>query len=529
MHVAIPSVSSDPVINIILDTIVQKRQVLVFCSSKKAAESQAEKTAKKHKEQRPEHEELSRAILKILANPTKQCKRLAACVQKGIAFHHAGLVSKQRELIEEAFRNGELHAICSTPTLAAGLDLPAFRAIIRDTKRFGQRGMVAIPVLEYLQMAGRAGRPGKETHGEAILITKDSENKDYLTRTYLEGEVEDIFSKLAVEPVLRTYVLSLIAADLIKTSQELYDFFDKTFYAHQFGDTSKLHYTLDRMINLLRDWNMLEQHQEATPEEQGMFTSAAKLLYKATRQQKLIATPLGVRVSELYLDPQTAHQIISTFPKLEKISEPTVAILHTLSCTLEMRPLIRTRVKDNEKIQIFLEEEQLVIDEYDFYTQSQDNYEHTIRTTQFFRAWVNEWQEETILEEFNVRPGEITAKNQRALWLLHASEELARLTKNHLLRKHFSKLQVRIKHGVKTELLPLLQFKQVGRVRARTLFNNNITNVKDMQKADPSFLASLVGPKLTKSLKSEVGQEVEINITEKKEPVIASQSRLGDF
>lgn len=520
--VALSKPHKDPVIHIIQDTIYQERQVLIFCSSKKGAESQAEKAAKA--QQHTTHPALAQQILGVLANPTKQCKRLASCIEKGIAFHHAGLASKQREVIEEAFKRGELHAICSTPTLAAGLDLPAFRTVIRDTKRFGQRGMAPIPVLEYLQMAGRAGRPGQETHGEAILITKDNEDKEYLKTTYINGTVEDIFSKLAVEPVLRTYVLSLIAAEIITNKKKLYEFFDKTFYAHQFGDTTKLHFTLDRMIQLLQEWNMLLGGEEKK-EAKSLFNNASDLLAKAM-PEKLQATILGKRVSELYLDPLTANQIITSFEELHTMNNPVTAIIHTLTCTLEMRPLIRARAKDGEEVQSFLEEEVLAVNEYDFYINSNDNFEDTIRTTQFFNAWLQETQEETILEKYNVRPGEITAKTQRALWLLHASEELARLTKNHTLRKYFSQLQIRIKHGVKQELLPLLQFKQVGRVRARILYNAGITSTKDIKKAQAERLAQLVGPKLATSLKEEVGETIKLT-PEKKN--IHSQTALRDF
>ena len=72
----------------------------------------------------------SKKVLKALDNPTKQCKRLALCIAKGIAFHHAGLHSKQRELIEDNFRAGLIKVICSTPTLAFGINMPAFRAVI---------------------------------------------------------------------------------------------------------------------------------------------------------------------------------------------------------------------------------------------------------------------------------------------------------------------------------------------------------------------------------------------------------------
>ena len=243
-----------------LDAFKQSRQCLVFCSSKRATESQAEKVLKELKHSSLELESLANDLLGVFSSPTKQCLRLSVCIRGGVAFHHAGLHYKQRELIELAFRKGDLFVICSTPTLAAGLDLPAFRVVVRDHKRFGLRGMNKIPVLEYKQMAGRAGRPlpdGSHTWGEAVLLANDGLLKEELREGFIFGEVESIFSKLAVEPVLRTYLLSLIAVGLIDTVSSAYSFFSKTFYAHQFSDMDKLELIIFRMLQLLQEWNMI--------------------------------------------------------------------------------------------------------------------------------------------------------------------------------------------------------------------------------------------------------------------------------
>src|SRR3989344_4521980 len=202
--------TSDPVVNISLDTLELKKQALVFVNAKRSAEKVAEDIAKKSELRSEKLSELSEKIKNVLSRPTKQCERLAICVKHGIAFPPAGLAPKQKELVEEAFRNGTIKIIACTPTLAAGLDLPAFRAIIRDVKRYGNHGMVHIPVLEFLQMAGRAGRPKYDTYGEAIVIVSTNTDKEYIIEHYLHGEPEEIYSKLAVEPVLRTYLLSLI-------------------------------------------------------------------------------------------------------------------------------------------------------------------------------------------------------------------------------------------------------------------------------------------------------------------------------
>ncbi|PIU72277.1 extensin, partial [Candidatus Woesearchaeota archaeon CG06_land_8_20_14_3_00_33_13] len=172
-------------INLAIDTIKRDKQAIVFVNTKSSAEKTAEDISKQIKKQDKELDELSEQVLKALSRPTKQCERLSRCVKKGIAFHHAGLVAKQREIIEDSFRHGIIKIICSTPTLALGVDLPAFRVIIKDLKRYGgPYGMAWIPVLEYLQQSGRAGRPKFDTYGESIAIASTEKEKDAIYENY---------------------------------------------------------------------------------------------------------------------------------------------------------------------------------------------------------------------------------------------------------------------------------------------------------------------------------------------------------
>ena len=159
---------ADSTTNLAFDTLKKKKQALVFVNTKRSAEKVAEEIAKKIKETNEHLTLLRDQALGVLGKPTRQCERLARCLEKGIAFHHAGLHAKQKELIEDHFRSGTIRIISCTPTLAAGLDLPAFRTIIRDLKRYTGRGMAYIPVLEFLQMAGRAGRPKFDKFGESM-------------------------------------------------------------------------------------------------------------------------------------------------------------------------------------------------------------------------------------------------------------------------------------------------------------------------------------------------------------------------
>ena len=107
MKLKIQEPTTNSVVNLALDTIKINKQALVFVNTKRSAEKCAEDIAKKIKTKDPKYEQLSNQLSKALSKPTKQCQRLSKIAKKGIAFHHAGLVQKQRSLIEDELYSGE--------------------------------------------------------------------------------------------------------------------------------------------------------------------------------------------------------------------------------------------------------------------------------------------------------------------------------------------------------------------------------------------------------------------------------------
>ncbi|RME52287.1 hypothetical protein D6783_05335 [Candidatus Woesearchaeota archaeon] len=498
----IKTITADPATNIAIHTIEQGKQALIFVNTRRSAEALAERIARATATSNTALHHLSETILSALSTPTKQCKRLAACVKKGVAFHHAGLAAKQRETIETAFREGKLAIVCATPTLAAGIDMPAYRAIIRDLKRFsGGWGMTPISVLEYHQMAGRAGRPGMEESGEAITIAATPSQKEDIIETFLKGEPEEITSKLAAEPALRVATLSLIATEYCTTTQALFDFFSKTFYAHQYGDMRKIHSIITRMLKHLDAWGFI-----ITPQGHNDFVSA-----KDIHAGKLRATPLGRRVAELYLDPYTAHFIITGLRRATQKRQSSFAYLHLLASTLEMRPLLRVKTRELDEIQEKTAPhlDELYVLEPSMYEEEYEDFLASLKTALFLNDWCNEVTEDVLLDRYDIRPGEIHAKLERADWLCYAAEELCRLLVFKKEKAALAKLRLRLKHGAKEELFPLLKFKHIGRVRARKLFQNGVRDVTGVKKADYTALAQLLGPGVAKDLKKQVGQTVD--------------------
>ncbi|PIN70908.1 hypothetical protein COV94_00635 [Candidatus Woesearchaeota archaeon CG11_big_fil_rev_8_21_14_0_20_57_5] len=124
-----------------------------------------------------------------------------------------------------------------------------------------------------------------------------------------------------------------------------------------------------------------------------------------------------------------------------------------------------------------------------------------------FLDWIDEQDEESILDKYSIRPGEIYSHRLQADWLLYCANELCRITGQAKAATYSAMLRVRMKHGAREELLALLKFRDIGRVRARMLWNANIRSVGDVRRASLGQLAALLNPAVARSLKEQVGEK----------------------
>lgn len=433
--------------------LTSKGQAIVFVSSRRSAERTAGELSPFispfiSSEERASLETLSARALKALPHPTMQCRTLSDALRNGIAFHHAGITGKQRTVIEEGFKEKRvIKVIVATTTLAMGVDLPASYVIIRDLKRFTGAFSEYIPRFEVAQMAGRSGRPRYDSQGIAVLMCAPKD-KDRVLSEYVFGGLENIESKLSSAAVLRMHCLGLLASGYCHSFKELFEFFQKSLFAFQYGSSDELLGMVEEVVFELKNMGFVSERKNAS----------------------LTATPLGKRISELYIDPLSANAFVDFIQS--KGDKRVLDYLLALHCATEMSPL--PVVKRNEEQALFEELEGIPLNLYLEKQFDDYNFLSKFKAAKLLNAWINEETEESLLEKFEVPPGMLATRLRNVVWLCYSVQELAFILNASGVHAEAKRLRRRLRHGIKEELLSLCRIKGVGRVRGRKLFQAGI-------------------------------------------------------
>ncbi|MCR4337251.1 MAG: DEAD/DEAH box helicase [Candidatus Omnitrophica bacterium] len=470
-----------------LDTMRQGGQLLVFVNSRRSTQAASLKLRSSisqllNDDEKKQLVKISQKIIGTSAHATRICRQLGETVLYGVAFHHAGLKPHQRELVEESFKKNLIKVICATPTLAAGVNLPARRVIVRDVKRFeAQLGASYIPTSEYKQCAGRAGRPRYDPYGEAILMAKTSSQIRTLFDRYILADPEPVTSKLADPSALRVHILASIVGEYVHDINETLEFLSHTFLAHQ-RQTSHLLELISETFEFLEEEEFIRKN--------GF---------------RFFATPFGQQTSRLYIDPLSAITLRDGLKKLSKQNDlSATAVLHWICCCRDA-PLLKVGTKDLEIIEGFAQRtaSELVLTPDDL-PQLEDFFQSLaiMKTTMMLTTWIDEEREETICDYFNIGPGDVYRHTEAIRWLLYAAIVIADLFQQKKLNFILAKIKSRVQYGVKEELLPLVDIKGIGRVRARKLFEKGFRKLSDFKLIPAEQLAEvpLIGKNLALEL-----------------------------
>ncbi len=462
-----------------IESVKNGGQSLLFAETRTRSSSLATKAADAISTSldKSEIKELEKISRKILANNehTDLIKTLATLVKKGVAFHHAGLNQNCRETVESEFRNGKIKLIAATPTLGAGVNLPARRVVISSLNRYNSRVGINMPIsiLEYKQLCGRAGRPQYDDFGEAIII--GNSNRSELIDYYINGEPEPIESKITDDKSLRTHILSLIATNPGIKKDQIIDFFLQTLGGLQTRKPT-IKFGIDIAIK---------------------FLLSEELIIK--KEERFAATEFGKKVSKLYIDPLTATFFRDSLEQVSKERKHTLGFLHVITSCEEFFPKFSLRNKDYEKVSLLLENysSELIepISEYD-----------CSRSLLALQSWITESSEISLSDNLNMQSGDMHRMVETADWLVHCLRELTKQSNRVDLLEELDILRRRIIYGIREELVDLVKIKGIGRIRARILHKNRVKNLEDLSKIPVKKLAEIdkIGSTLADNIKSQL-------------------------
>jgi helicase len=477
-------------IDVAMDTLKGGGQALVFASTRRRAVSLATRAAELTQrqlspEERKAASEASRRIL-TSGEETSLSRLLAEVVAKGSAFHHAGLESEHRKIVEEYYKGRAIKLLAATPTLALGVNLPARRVVVADMTRYDAEhgGNAEISVQEYRQMAGRAGRPQYDDHGETVMIPPPSQSSADFLEHYAKGPPEPIESRLSDESAMRSHTLATIATASGLSKKDLDSLFGTTLLAKQAGAERVGRYT-EKALGYLLSERLVESHGD--------------LFY---------ATDFGRRVSMLYIDPVTGVMFRDAIRRAEPGRNYTAGILQAVASTPDFEPKFPLRSKDYDQAMAFMEEHAPEMLERHS-TKAFSDYDRVLqdmRSVMALHGWIDEWREEQLLTRLGVEPGDMHRAVDNADWLLHALEELAKLYKTPEIVRQANILRRRVVSGVSEELVELTILQGVGRVRARALYTAGFKTLEDIKEAPADKLAMVekVGTAVARKIKEQV-------------------------
>ena len=476
---------NDVIVKILEKSIKDKSQALSFVSTRRFTESLATYVSKKinkkiNVRQRERFKEVAEKILEVPKRkgslPTSTCLKLAESCEHGVAFHHAGLFNEQKEIIEDEFRNGNILMITATPSLMYGVNLPSKTVIIRDHTRWTQFGPQPIPVFDYEQMSGRAGRPQYDDVGYSYLIAKTMDEAQNLQEHYVEGDIELTNSKLVDnKDAIYRQIIAQIASTLSKNLDELVEFFGKTLYGYQMKNNpsmalfaeDSLKYELENALSFLLQNGIIRATLEG-----------------------LKTTEFGNLIAKSNYSVETAVKIKEY---ISDVSELNVEEFIYALCETPDLPLISFKGRKSK------DPVQETLSEHGLFAVDIGNPEATAVS---LIEWINERSEYEIENRYNVYSASTRRSAYEASRLVKFAKDTSEVLGNYSNLKEFDIMSARLYYGVKVDIIPLVVgVKRLGRKRARNLvniFGNDLSGVSEneLQKVDG------IGPKLAEKIRS---------------------------
>lgn len=466
--------------------VIPQNSCLIFCPTKKHCENVVitvccllPDSIFDHK---PEEKE---ALLKALyaEGNGNICNVLKHSIKYGLAYHHSGLTMEERKLIEEAYLSGTLCCLACTSTLAAGVNLPAKRVILRAP----YVGIEFITYSRYKQMVGRAGRAGIDSSGESILMIKEADKAK--VHNLLTSDIDLCQSNYITEPEkLQMLLLNLVGLGIANKMSDIYNFMNYTLLAVQsrnYGSTPSTLFesTIETLcINGLVQYDLKDASLfQITQLGKAVFRGNVDIqtMHEFIKRLKtgLNGLVLHSHLHLLYL--VTPTELFLTIPlltdllfkKYNALSSEDIAAAEQIGVTEQMIMLMASG-RSLEKNKTILHHFYLTLILYDVWRQN------------------SVWQ---VAQAFQVHRGAVqnlvNSASALAATLSNFCQELSEYWAYQQLLPSFVK---QLSYCVTAELIPLMELPTVKRGRAKQLYVAGYKTLTDIARTHPRELVEKI-------------------------------------
>lgn len=519
--------------------IRENGQALIFSTDRASTESIALELASLMNSSKNFYNYLSPSDVKeidknFISKMKSKDDKLITAMINGVAFHHAGLDLEKRKLIEDAYKAGKIKILLSTTTLIAGVNLPATLVIFDSLSFWNGNKKQIMTKRDFLNGCGRAGRPGLESRGRALIMASSIISAIRFIARPLE-RVESQFNLDSL--VFQTLSVIKRNSDLgqkFTSIKDIKEFFNNTLYSSS-GFKIDIHNYLNQLLNMEMisiykvtqnsayntHVNKLEQQEQSS----SIVCKISEKKYKDNdkyynvddlNNSKYSITSLGYETIRFYLNPRTGFLIRNMLLALEsnllkrnfnssnlflKISTPDnisdLSIIHSLMHTKELQNLWKTtklKDKETEFINNHIKE---IMSNRSMYIDSNLNEDERkcLCTAMAFYDKINmiDISSKPFFESLYQRfgRGDFVSLQENMEWLVGASLSIAKI----ILRNNFKTQKVilnmlntlskRISFGmIKEELLDLCRIREIGRMRSFLLANAGIRSIEQLIDPD---------------------------------------------
>ncbi|NXF36623.1 HELQ Helicase, partial [Nyctibius bracteatus] len=475
--------------------VIPKYSCLIFCPTKKNCENVASMVCKYLKRDFRAHREKEKQdLIKNLKNigNGSVCPVLKQTIPFGIAYHHSGLTNDERKSIEEAYSTGVLCLLACTATLAAGVNLPARRVILRAP-------YVASDFLkknQYKQMIGRAGRAGIDSAGESILIVQEKDK--HLVQDLVNSPLENCYSNLLLELTkgMQSCLLSLVGLKIAVTHEEVNSFMCSTLLSVQqhllFKEKSLSEIIKDGLENLI---------------EKGLLKR--RISEDHNSKCTLTITPLGKATYKGSIDLAYCNLLYRELKKgLEGlILESNLHLLYlttpydmTSNCSpdwmIYLRQFNQLSAAEQKVADIVGVPESFITKKASGQA-IRKNVDSAVVNRLYLSFVLYTLLKETniwsVSEKFNMSRGYVqnllNSAASFASCVLHFCEELEEFW---VYKALLTELTKQLTYCVKTELIPLMEVAGVLEARAKQLYNAGYKTLAHLANANPETLVKMI-------------------------------------